>query len=255
MAGISIPLTPAVHQMISVGPCPQLAEKDGRDLLPDRPRHGHLLLRAPARRRHGGRLLRPPRDPPRARGHPLDRAGQALADRDALHRGRLRPAARAGLRADARAARRRGRGDALRHQRPAVADLRRQPDPGRERGRRPLDRRGRLDQGGPGRRSRGRGVDDPRPLRDRPAPQRHRPLPPAPEAPRAHPAAHHRVVHQDLRHHPPGRAVRVRPRPAALADARLAGQARRGLLRDRRLGAAVLVRVQRRPARGSTATR
>ena len=35
------------------------------------------------------------------------------------------------------------------------------------------------------------------------APQRHRPLPPAPDAPRAHPAAHHRVVHQDLRDHPP----------------------------------------------------
>src|SRR6478752_4064456 len=27
MAGVSIPLTPAVHQMISVGPCPQLAER------------------------------------------------------------------------------------------------------------------------------------------------------------------------------------------------------------------------------------
>jgi glycine/D-amino acid oxidase-like deaminating enzyme/sarcosine oxidase gamma subunit len=29
MAGISIPLTPAVHQMISVGPCPQLAGTEG----------------------------------------------------------------------------------------------------------------------------------------------------------------------------------------------------------------------------------
>src|SRR3954466_5671249 len=29
MAGVSIPLTPAVHQMISVGPCPQLVEKEG----------------------------------------------------------------------------------------------------------------------------------------------------------------------------------------------------------------------------------
>ena len=122
MAGAHIPLTPAVHQMICVGPCPQLAEQRGRDHLPDRAGHGHLLLRAPARRRHGGRLLRPPRDPARRRGHPLDRAGQALPDRDALHRGRLRPAARAGLRADARAARRRGRGDPLRHQRPALAD-------------------------------------------------------------------------------------------------------------------------------------
>src|ERR687898_710807 len=50
---------------------------------------------------------------------------QALADGDALHLRRLRPPARAGLRADARAAGRRGRGDALRHQRPALAHLRR----------------------------------------------------------------------------------------------------------------------------------
>ncbi len=78
-----------------------------------------------------------------------------------------------------------------------------------------LDRRRGLDQGGPGRRPRGRRVDDPRLERDRRQPQRHRAVPRAPEAPRAHPAAHHRVVHQDLRHHPPGRAVRVRPRPAA----------------------------------------
>jgi heterotetrameric sarcosine oxidase gamma subunit len=34
MAGISIPLTPAVHQMISVGPCPQLAEKEGEISFP-----------------------------------------------------------------------------------------------------------------------------------------------------------------------------------------------------------------------------
>src|SRR5687767_772906 len=34
MAGISIPLTPAVHQMISVGPCPQLAETDGEISFP-----------------------------------------------------------------------------------------------------------------------------------------------------------------------------------------------------------------------------
>ena len=101
---------------------PAAGRARGRDLVPDRPRHGHVLLRAPARRRHGGRLLRAPRDPARAGGHPLDRPGQAVADRDAVHRGRLRPAARAGLRADARAARRRGRGDALRDQRPAVAD-------------------------------------------------------------------------------------------------------------------------------------
>ena len=34
MAGISIPLTPAVHQMISVGPCPQLLEREGEISFP-----------------------------------------------------------------------------------------------------------------------------------------------------------------------------------------------------------------------------
>jgi heterotetrameric sarcosine oxidase gamma subunit len=34
MAGAKIPLTPAVHQMISVGPCPQLAEKEGEISFP-----------------------------------------------------------------------------------------------------------------------------------------------------------------------------------------------------------------------------
>ncbi len=34
MAGISIPLTPAVHQMISVGPCPQLADTEGEISFP-----------------------------------------------------------------------------------------------------------------------------------------------------------------------------------------------------------------------------
>ncbi|WP_370615533.1 GcvT family protein [Mumia sp. Pv 4-285] len=34
MAGVSIPLTPAVHQMISVGPCPQLAGSEGEISFP-----------------------------------------------------------------------------------------------------------------------------------------------------------------------------------------------------------------------------
>ncbi len=34
MAGVNIPLTPAVHQMISVGPCPQLAEREGEISFP-----------------------------------------------------------------------------------------------------------------------------------------------------------------------------------------------------------------------------
>ena len=59
-----------------------------------------------------------------------------------------------------------------------------------------------------------------------------------------------RGVQQDLRDRAPGRAVRVRPAAADRPDARLAAGAGRGVLRGRRLGAAVLVRVQRRPARG-----
>src|SRR4051794_7008433 len=34
LAGVSIPLTPAVHQMISVGPCPQLAGREGEISFP-----------------------------------------------------------------------------------------------------------------------------------------------------------------------------------------------------------------------------
>ena len=34
MAGVSIPLTPAVHQMISVGPCPQLSGREGEISFP-----------------------------------------------------------------------------------------------------------------------------------------------------------------------------------------------------------------------------
>ena len=88
MAGASIPLTPAVHQMIDVGPVPLFEHDAGRDRLPDRPRHGHEHVRAPARQRHGGRLVRPPGDPHGRRRHPVDRRVGALADRAAVHRRR-----------------------------------------------------------------------------------------------------------------------------------------------------------------------
>ena len=185
-------------------PGPAAGRARGRDLLPDHPGHGHLLLRAPARRRHGGRLLRAPGDPAQPGGHPVDRAGQAVADRDALHRGRLRPAAGAGPRADAGGAgRRRGR-DPLRDQRPALADPGRAADPGRDPGGQgPLVGRRGVDQGGPGHRPGGGRVDDPRPLRDRRPPLRHRPLLPAPAHPRARALAHLGGVQQDLRHRAP----------------------------------------------------
>ena len=77
MAGISDPADPRRPPDDQRRPLPAARRARGRDLVPDRARHGHLLLRAPARRRHGGRLLRAPRDPDGARGDPLDRAGEA----------------------------------------------------------------------------------------------------------------------------------------------------------------------------------
>ena len=40
MAGARIPLTPAVHQMIDVGPVPRFETVAERDRVPDRARHG-----------------------------------------------------------------------------------------------------------------------------------------------------------------------------------------------------------------------
>ena len=67
----------------------------------------------------------------------------------------------------------------------------------------------------------------------------------APEDARAHEGPRVRGVPEDLRHRPPGRAVRVRPPDPAVADARPARGARRGLLRGRRLGAPAVVRGER----------
>ena len=101
MAGASIPLTPAVHQMIDVGPVPRFADRQVAHRVPDRARHGHEHVRAPGRRRPRDRLLRPPPDPARPRGDPLGRGGGALADRVPVHAGRLRAADGARARADA----------------------------------------------------------------------------------------------------------------------------------------------------------
>ena len=90
MAGRAIPLTPAVHQMIDIGPVPRFAVTNGdiefpivRDMdtnMYER-QHGH---------RPRDRLVRAPRDPVRARRDPLDRRGRALADRAPVHAGGLR---------------------------------------------------------------------------------------------------------------------------------------------------------------------
>ena len=92
--------------------------------------------------------------------HPVQRGVRALADRNAVHRRRLRPAAGAGARADARAARRREGGHQVRDQRADLDDPRRAPAAGRDaRGQGAVVGRGVLDQGGPRLRPRGRRAD------------------------------------------------------------------------------------------------
>ena len=73
-----------------------------RDRVPDRARHGHQHVRAPARQRPRGRLIRPSGDPHGPGRHPLDRGVGAVAHRAAVHPGGLRPPDGAGARARAR---------------------------------------------------------------------------------------------------------------------------------------------------------
>ncbi len=67
------------------GSRPALREVVEGDRVPDRARHGCPHVRAPGRHRARGRLVRPPLDPPRPRGHPVDRGGEALADGVPVH--------------------------------------------------------------------------------------------------------------------------------------------------------------------------
>ena len=114
----------------------------------------------------------------------------------------------------------------------------------------PLVGRRRVGKGGPGRRPRARGMDGRGRARDRPPGVRRRALLRAPEDRRAREEPRRRGLQQDLRHRASGRAVGVGAPGAALAVLRAGGPARRGLLRGRRLGAPALVRVERRAAGG-----
>ena len=225
MAGISIPLTPAVHQMISVGPARSCPGSRGEITFPiirdmdtfcyERQHGADMEVGSYAHRA----ILHEPEEIPSIEQAKLSPTEMPFTSDDfdpQLEQAyELMPEL---LGAE---------GAEMRYAINGLLSLTCDGNPilGESRGQGTLDRRRRLDQGGPGRRPRGRRVDDPRPLRDRPPPQRHRPLPPPPDAPRAHPAADDRGVHQDLRDHPPRRAVRVRPRPAAGPDARVAEEA------------------------------
>ncbi len=89
MAGASIPLTPAVHQMIDIGPMPRFAGTKGdieypivRDMdtnMYERQDGTGLEIGSYAHRA----------DPARPRGPPLGRGGRALADRVPVHPGGL----------------------------------------------------------------------------------------------------------------------------------------------------------------------
>ena len=124
----AIPLTPAVHQMIDIGPVPALREREERDLVPDRARHGHVHATSARTGGPGGRLLRPPADPARPRGHPLRsrrprcRPPSSPSPKTTSSSRWSRP------RADARDRRRRRCRDQVRDQRPALADARRAAD-------------------------------------------------------------------------------------------------------------------------------
>ena len=85
--------------------------------------------------------------------------------------------------------------------------------------------------------------------RDRPARLGHRPLLRAPQDGPAHRRPDDRGLQQDLRHRPPDGAVGVEPADPPVTRVRPPRRARRGLLRGGRLGATVLVRHERGPAR------
>ena len=150
---------------------------EGRDRVPDRPRHGHEHVRAPGRERARDRLVRAPPDPSRPRGDPVERRGGAVADRVPVH-GEGLPAADGGrARADPRGAERRVGRHQVRDQRHPLADARRPAAARRDAGGQgAVVGSGGVGEGGAGRRPGRRRVDDARRVRDRPPVVRHRAL-------------------------------------------------------------------------------
>ena len=168
MAGAAIPLTPAVHQMISVGPVPQLAEREGEISFPiirdmdtfcyERQHGADMEVGSYAHRA----ILHNPEDIPSIEQSKLSPTEMPFTEDDfdpqleqALE---LMPDA---LGAD---------GAEIRYAINGLLSLTPDgsADPGRDpRGQGPLVGRRGVDQGGPGHRPRGRRVDDPRLLRDR----------------------------------------------------------------------------------------
>ena len=247
----SIPLTPAVHQMIDVGPVPRFAGakrhieypivRDMDTFMYERQDGVGLEIGSYAHRP----ILHDPEEIPSIEEAALSPTElpftQADFDQQMEHALELMPE----IVGDESG------GREVRDQRPAVADARRHAGAGRDaRGAQPVVVRGGVGQGGPRHRQVGGRVDDARRVRDRPALLRHRPLLGAPEDARPRPRPRGRGLQQDLRHRPPGRAVGIQPRRAPGAVPRPPGRARGRVLRGRRLGAAAVVRVERAARRG-----
>ena len=257
MAGASIPLTPAVHQMIDIGPVRDLRARR-------RVAVGYPIIRDVDtnmyERQHGNEFevgsYAHRRDPHGPRRHPVDRRVGALADDAAVHPGGLRPPARGRARALPRGRRRReGRREA-RDQRPALAHARTATRSSARRRRSRASGRAAAIwiKEAPGIAEGDRRVDDQRRARDRPARLGHRPVLRPPQDREAHRRPDDRGLQQDLRHRPPDGAVGLEPRRPALAVLRAREGARRRVLRGRRLGAAVLVRLERARCSPSSAT-
>ena len=211
MAGASIPLTPAVHQMIDIGPVPRFATPSGmiefpivRDMdtnMYERQDGGGLEIGSYAHRP----ILHDPDEIPSIEESALSPTElpftQADFELQMEHALELMPE----IVGDE------SRRREVRDQRPALADPRRAADPGRDAGGQgPVVGRRGLGQGGAGRRQVGRRVDGARRVGDRPPRLRHRPLPRAPEDPRARPRPRGGGLQQDVRDRPSGRAVGVR---------------------------------------------
>ncbi len=250
MAGVHIPLTPAVHQMISVGPIPELAEKPGEISFPivrdmdtfcyERQHGSDMEVGSYAHRP----ILMDAEDIPSIDQAKLSPTEMPFTEEDfdpqleqALE---LMPEILGNEQAEIRYAI-----NGLLSLTPDGAPILGESPEVKRR----LVRGGGVGQGGPRRRADGRRMDDRRQPGDRRPRRGHRALLPAPAHEAAHPRAHRRGLQQDLRHHPPGRAVGEQPQRPARADARQPGRTRRVLLRDRRLGTSALVRVQRGAAR------
>ena len=246
MAGAHIPLTPAVHQMIDVGPVPRFETSASaiefpivRDMdvfMYERQDGVGLEIGSYAHRS----ILHDPEEIPSIEEAALSPTEFPFTQAD------FGPQMEHALELMPEIVGDESVGREVRDQRPHLAHARRHADPRRDGGGEgPLVGGGGVGEGRPRRRQvRGR-VDGERRVAHRPAHVRREPLPRPPEDARAREGANVRGVPEDVRHRAPGRAVGERARHQALADARAGEGARSSVLRGGRMGAPTVVRGER----------